>query len=154
MRKQPVDSAATPQIKDTTITKGVTIVENLQLCCNLARLYLNCGRLCQSDKTFTKCCKDNLYSNVCSKMNMVLFRRFHNTKKSLHFGKIARQSNDLQRHRRFDAILPLWQGNMAANAFLQCNHQNRLAVWSVCDHWDHKKRVVGGTTSKGTVGRE
>ena len=44
---------------------------------------------------------------------------FNDTIKSLHFETIARQSYKLQRHHRLYAILPLKDGNTAADAFLQ-----------------------------------
>ena len=57
-----------------------------------------------------------------------IFCRFHGTVKSLHFETIAWQSKELQKHYRFYAILPLWKGNTAGDAFLQYNHTNRITV--------------------------
>jgi hypothetical protein len=73
MHKQFVDSAATPQIKDTTFINCDTIVENMQFKRNLDRLYLDCGQLCQSDKTCTNCCKDNIHSDAFGKIVMAIF---------------------------------------------------------------------------------
>ena len=44
---------------------------------------------------------------------------FNDTIKSLHFETIACQSYKLQRHHRLYSILPLTEGNTAADAFLQ-----------------------------------
>ena len=124
----PYTSAATPQIKDTTLINCDTIVENMQFKQNLDRLYLDCGQLCQSDKTCTNCCKDNVHSDAFGKIIMLIFCRFHDPVKSLHFETIAWQSKELQKHYRFYAILPLWKGNTAGDAFLQYNHKNRITV--------------------------
>ena len=69
----PYTSAATPQIKDTTLINCDTIVENMQFKQNLDRLYLDCGQLCQSDKTCTNCCKDNVHSDAFGKIIMAFF---------------------------------------------------------------------------------
>ena len=69
----PYTSAATPQIKDTTLINCDTIVENMQFKQNLDRLYLDCGQLCQSDKTCTNCCKDNVHSDAFGKIVMAIF---------------------------------------------------------------------------------
>ena len=100
----PYTSAATPQIKDTTLINCDTIVENMQFKQNLDRLYLNCGQLCQSDKTCTNCCKDNVHSDAFGKIIMLIFCRFHDPVKSLHFETIAWQSKELQKHYKFYAI--------------------------------------------------
>ena len=42
---------------------------------------------------------------------------FNDTIKSLHFETIACQSYKLQRHHRLYSILPLTEGNTAADAF-------------------------------------
>ena len=124
----PYTSAATPQIKDTTLINCDTIVENMQYKRNLDRLYLDFGQLCQSDKTCTNCCKDNVHSDAFGKIIMLIFCRFHDPVKSLHFETIAWQSKELQKHYIFYAILPLWKGNTAGDAFLQYNHKNRITV--------------------------
>ena len=66
-------SAATPQIKDTTLINCDTILENMQSKRNLDRLYLDFGQLCQSDKTCTNCCKDNVHSDAFGKIIMAFF---------------------------------------------------------------------------------
>ena len=69
----PYTSAATPQIKDTTLINCDTILENMQSKRNLDRLYLDFGQLCQSDKTCTNCCKDNVHSDAFGKIIMAFF---------------------------------------------------------------------------------
>ena len=53
---------------------------------------------------------------ICISYVMVCF---NGTIKSLHFETIACQSYKLQRHHRLYSILPLTEGNTAADAFLQ-----------------------------------
>ena len=53
---------------------------------------------------------------------------FNDTIKSLHFETIACQSYKLQRHHRLYSILPLTEGNTAADAVLQFKGQIKVRV--------------------------
>ena len=53
---------------------------------------------------------------------------FNDTIKSLHFETVACQSYKLQRHHRLYSILPLTEGNTAADAVLQFKGQIKVRV--------------------------